>query len=57
MHEFIFLNYLSFVPFRLRVTLSAVHTMDDLKKLTTTLSQCIDFKDIGIQISNKYAKL
>uniref|UniRef100_A0A2N9E900 Aminotransferase class I/classII large domain-containing protein n=1 Tax=Fagus sylvatica TaxID=28930 RepID=A0A2N9E900_FAGSY len=42
---------------RLRVTLSAVHTMDDLKKLTTTLSQCINFRDIGIQISNKYAKL
>ncbi|KAL4595570.1 hypothetical protein ACB092_12G101600 [Castanea dentata] len=42
---------------RLRVTLSAVHTMDDLKKLTTTLSQCINFKDVDIQISNKNAKL
>ncbi|XP_050252963.1 8-amino-7-oxononanoate synthase-like [Quercus robur] len=42
---------------RLRVTLSAVHTMEDLKKLTTTLSQCINFKDVDIQISNKIAKL
>ncbi|KAM3682613.1 hypothetical protein ACJW30_12G085500 [Castanea mollissima] len=42
---------------RLRVTLSAVHTLDDLKKLTTTLSQCINFKDVDIQISNKNAKL
>ncbi|XP_030937002.1 8-amino-7-oxononanoate synthase-like [Quercus lobata] len=42
---------------RLRVTLSAVHTTDDLKKLTTTLSQCIAFRDIGIQNSNKCAKL
>nr|XP_023877043.1 8-amino-7-oxononanoate synthase-like [Quercus suber]POE80383.1 8-amino-7-oxononanoate synthase [Quercus suber] len=42
---------------RLRVTLSAVHTMEDLKKLTTTLSQCINFKDVDSQISNKIAKL
>ncbi|KAK4572058.1 hypothetical protein RGQ29_030463 [Quercus rubra] len=42
---------------RLRVTLTAVHTMDDLKKLTTALSQCIDFQDIGIQNSSGYARL
>ncbi|XP_062150692.1 8-amino-7-oxononanoate synthase [Alnus glutinosa] len=42
---------------RLRVALSAVHTMDDLKKLTTALSHCIDFQDIGYQISIGYARL
>ncbi|XP_075649279.1 8-amino-7-oxononanoate synthase-like [Castanea sativa] len=42
---------------RLRVTLTAVHTMDDLKKLTTALSQCIDFQDISIQNSSGYARL
>ncbi|KAG7986592.1 hypothetical protein I3843_03G089100 [Carya illinoinensis] len=42
---------------RLRVTLSAVHTTDDLMKLTTALSHCIDLQDIGIQSSNGYARL
>ncbi|KAK9291326.1 hypothetical protein L1049_019271 [Liquidambar formosana] len=42
---------------RLRVTLCATHTLDDLKKLTTALSSCINFRDIGIYSSNGYAKL
>uniref|UniRef100_A0A5B7BPT3 Aminotransferase class I/classII large domain-containing protein n=1 Tax=Davidia involucrata TaxID=16924 RepID=A0A5B7BPT3_DAVIN len=42
---------------RLRVTLSAVHTLEDLKKLATALSKCINFQDIGIQNANGYARL
>lgn len=42
---------------RLRVTLSAAHTVDDLKQLTTALSQCTNFRDIGIHNSNGFARL
>ncbi|KAL5745948.1 hypothetical protein ACOSP7_027094 [Xanthoceras sorbifolium] len=42
---------------RLRITLSAAHTTDDLKKLTTALSGCINFQEIGSYSSNVYAKL
>ncbi|KAI9161888.1 hypothetical protein LWI28_021753 [Acer negundo] len=42
---------------RLRITLSAAHTTDDLKKLTTALSGCINFGEIGNVSSNVYAKL
>ncbi|KAM7491762.1 hypothetical protein LguiA_034683 [Lonicera macranthoides] len=42
---------------RLRVTLSAAHTMEDLKKLTTALSQCINFQDSGFYYTNGNSKL
>ncbi|KAK0598627.1 hypothetical protein LWI29_036462 [Acer saccharum] len=42
---------------RLRITLSAAHTTEDLKKLTTALSGCINFGEIGNDSSNVYAKL
>ncbi|CAK9135134.1 unnamed protein product [Ilex paraguariensis] len=42
---------------RLRVTLSAAHTLDDLRKLTNVLSQCINLQSIGVQGTNGYAKL
>ncbi|KAB1210856.1 8-amino-7-oxononanoate synthase [Morella rubra] len=42
---------------RLRVTLSAAHTLDDLKKLIMALSHCIDLRDIGIQSPKGHAKL
>ncbi|KAA8533892.1 hypothetical protein F0562_031409 [Nyssa sinensis] len=42
---------------RLRVTLSAAHTLEDLKKLATALSKCINFQDNGIQNTNGYARL
>ncbi|XP_059666925.1 8-amino-7-oxononanoate synthase isoform X2 [Cornus florida] len=42
---------------RLRVTLSAAHTVEDLKRLTAALHQCINFQAIGIYNTNGYAKL
>ncbi|OVA04155.1 Aminotransferase [Macleaya cordata] len=47
---------------RLRVTLSAAHTIDDLKKLTSALSLCINFSDISVVTNSSngngyYAKL
>ncbi|PIN07035.1 Glycine C-acetyltransferase/2-amino-3-ketobutyrate-CoA ligase [Handroanthus impetiginosus] len=42
---------------RLRVTLSAVHTKDDLRKLTDALAQCISFQEIGVFSTNCYPKL
>ncbi|KAL7146565.1 hypothetical protein ABFS83_06G050200 [Erythranthe nasuta] len=42
---------------RLRVTLSAAHTKDDLKRLTNALSQCVDFQKIQVFNSNCYSKL
>ncbi|KAH7853602.1 hypothetical protein Vadar_004607 [Vaccinium darrowii] len=42
---------------RLRVTLSAAHTLDDLKKLTAALSECINFRDMRIQSTNGCARL
>lgn len=42
---------------RLRVTLSATHTTEDVKKLTSALLQCIRFQDIAINGSNGHARL
>ncbi|XP_022969783.1 8-amino-7-oxononanoate synthase isoform X4 [Cucurbita maxima] len=42
---------------RLRVTLSATHTTEDVKKLTSALLQCIRFQDIAINGSNRHARL
>ncbi|KAK6132215.1 hypothetical protein DH2020_034035 [Rehmannia glutinosa] len=42
---------------RLRVTLSAVHTKDDLRKLTSALAQCVNFQEIGVLSRNCYPKL
>ncbi|KAJ6308347.1 hypothetical protein OIU76_018013 [Salix suchowensis] len=42
---------------RLRVTLCATHTADDLKKLTAALSCCINFQDIGLCNSRGTARL
>ncbi|XP_021286530.1 8-amino-7-oxononanoate synthase-like [Herrania umbratica] len=42
---------------RLRVTLTAVHTTDDIKRLVTALSNCINFQDISNRHSNLLAKL
>ncbi|KAJ0099927.1 hypothetical protein Patl1_20407 [Pistacia atlantica] len=42
---------------RLRVTLTAVHTTDDIKKLTTALSRHINLEDIPNNSSNVYSKL
>ncbi|KZV29688.1 2-amino-3-ketobutyrate coenzyme A ligase, mitochondrial [Dorcoceras hygrometricum] len=41
---------------RLRVTLSAAHTKDDLIKLTSALAQCIVFKEVEV-CSPSYSKL
>lgn len=41
---------------RLRVTLSAAHTKDDLKRLTNALAQCINFQDIQ-QLPNCHSRL
>ncbi|KAI3840062.1 hypothetical protein MKW92_025917 [Papaver armeniacum] len=38
---------------RLRVTLSAAHSVDDVIKLTTAISLCIKFEDIGV-VTNFY---
>ncbi|CAH9121619.1 unnamed protein product [Cuscuta epithymum] len=38
------------VPFnscRVRITLSAAHSLDDIRRLTAALSQCINFREIG----------
>ncbi|KAJ8531293.1 hypothetical protein K7X08_026727 [Anisodus acutangulus] len=32
---------------RLRITLSAAHTLDDIRNLTAALSQCVNFSEIG----------
>ncbi|XP_057414832.1 8-amino-7-oxononanoate synthase-like [Lotus japonicus] len=42
---------------RLRVTLSAVHTRQDLENLSAALSRCINFQDTRIYSSNGYARL
>ncbi|KAI8564547.1 hypothetical protein RHMOL_Rhmol03G0189800 [Rhododendron molle] len=42
---------------RLRVTLSAAHTLDDLKKLTAALSECINFRDMSVRSTNGHARL
>ncbi|KAJ0042146.1 hypothetical protein Pint_18017 [Pistacia integerrima] len=42
---------------RLRVTLTAVRTTDDIKKLTTALSRHINLEDIPNNSSNVYSKL
>ncbi|XP_028117223.1 LOW QUALITY PROTEIN: 8-amino-7-oxononanoate synthase-like [Camellia sinensis] len=42
---------------RLRVTLSAAHTLDDLKKLTTALSECINFQDMRVYSTTGCASL
>ncbi|KAF3433173.1 hypothetical protein FNV43_RR24275 [Rhamnella rubrinervis] len=42
---------------RLRVTLSAVHTKDDLKRLAAALSSIINFQEISINGSNAYARM
>ncbi|XP_012080103.1 8-amino-7-oxononanoate synthase [Jatropha curcas] len=42
---------------RLRVTLSATHTTDDVKELIAALSCCINFQDVGSHCSNGYARL
>ncbi|KAL3524143.1 hypothetical protein ACH5RR_016977 [Cinchona calisaya] len=42
---------------RLRIALSAVHTQDDLRKLTTALAKCINFQEIGFYCTNYSAKL
>ncbi|OMO94878.1 Aminotransferase, class I/classII [Corchorus capsularis] len=42
---------------RLRLTLCAVHTRDDMERLVTALSHCINFQDITSRHSNLSAKL
>ncbi|KAL8552488.1 hypothetical protein ACS0TY_001249 [Phlomoides rotata] len=43
---------------RLRVTLSAAHTRDDLRKLVEALFECLDFKEIQLMSGNNvYPKL
>ncbi|XP_021823373.1 8-amino-7-oxononanoate synthase-like [Prunus avium] len=42
---------------RLRVTLSATHTRDDIEKITVALSRCVNFQEIRINGSNGYARL
>ncbi|EOY22833.1 Biotin F [Theobroma cacao] len=42
---------------RLRVTLTAAHTTDDIKRLAAALSNCINFQDISSRHSNLLAKL
>ncbi|WRX19496.1 Aminotransferase [Theobroma cacao] len=42
---------------RLRVTLTAAHTTDDIKRLAAALSNCISFQDISSRHSNLLAKL
>ncbi|KAB5573757.1 hypothetical protein DKX38_000951 [Salix brachista] len=51
------LKLLSEKKYRLRVTLCATHTADDLKKLTAALSCCINFQDIGLCNSRGTARL
>lgn len=42
---------------RLRVVLSAVHTADDMKKLATALSQCLDLKEVASRVPGRSARL
>ncbi|KAJ8437645.1 hypothetical protein Cgig2_018435 [Carnegiea gigantea] len=42
---------------RLRVTLTAAHTRNDVKKLAAALSHCISFQDVYINTSLLQAKL
>ncbi|KAL2939939.1 8-amino-7-oxononanoate synthase [Bienertia sinuspersici] len=42
---------------RLRITLSAAHTRNDVKKLAAALSRCISFKDLHLESSGLLAKL
>lgn len=42
---------------RLRITLSAAHTRNDIKKLTSALSQCISLRESGYCYTNGTAKL
>nr|GLL21044.1 8-amino-7-oxononanoate synthase [Ipomoea trifida] len=37
---------------RLRITVSAAHTLEDIRKLTAALSQCINFREIGFYSSS-----
>ncbi|KAF6149878.1 hypothetical protein GIB67_008599 [Kingdonia uniflora] len=42
---------------RLRVTLTAAHTKDDIKKFASALSVCMKFSDVDIKNFNGYSKL
>ncbi|GER35083.1 8-amino-7-oxononanoate synthase-like protein [Striga asiatica] len=42
---------------RLRITLSAAHTRDDLRKLTDALAECIDVRETEVHGRNCYPKL
>ncbi|KAL5728357.1 8-amino-7-oxononanoate synthase [Ranunculus cassubicifolius] len=42
---------------RLRITLCAAHTRDDIDKLTCALSSCISFKEIGVENVERHARL
>ncbi|PON56392.1 LL-diaminopimelate aminotransferase [Trema orientale] len=42
---------------RLRVTLTAAHTRNDLERLTNALSCCLDLKEISVNSSNAYARM
>lgn len=42
---------------RLRITLSAAHTRNDIRKLTSALSQCISLRESGYFYTNATAKL
>lgn len=55
-HSYIYIcNFLW--PCRLWVTLNATHTRDDIKKITTVLSRCVNFQEICIHGSNGCARL
>ncbi|CAA0834552.1 biotin F [Striga hermonthica] len=42
---------------RLRITLSAAHTRDDLRKLTDALAECVDVRETELHGRNCYPKL
>ncbi|XP_009609590.1 8-amino-7-oxononanoate synthase [Nicotiana tomentosiformis] len=42
---------------RLRITLSAAHTLDDIRKLIAALSQCVNFSEIGFYCASWNARL
>ncbi|KAL0400952.1 UNVERIFIED_CONTAM: 8-amino-7-oxononanoate synthase [Sesamum latifolium] len=42
---------------RLRITLTAAHTTDDLRKLTDALAQCVNFQEIEALSANCFPKL
>ncbi|CAB4271207.1 unnamed protein product [Prunus armeniaca] len=42
---------------RLRVTLSATHTRDNIERITVALSHCVNFQEIRIHGSNGCARL